>query len=236
MPDPSSPPPLHVLSAGAAKGLFAALDAHFTERQIGYAGLFGAVGAMQERLLGGEACDLLVLTLPMLEKLAADGRVQKHSIRVIGAVGTGIAVRAGTQWPDVSGAERLSANLAAASAIHFPDPARATAGRHFAQVLEALRLSRRVAARCRHYANGAAAMAALAAGQAPLEIGCTQVSEILYTPGVDLVGELPAPHALSTTYAAALTTSCAHESQAAEMLRALTGPAGAAPRAAGGFR
>lgn len=228
--------PLHVLSAGAVKGLFAALGDHLSEQSLGFVGVFGAAGATLEKLLTGEPCDLLVLPLPMLEKLAVDGLVERDTIAVIGAVGAGIAVRSGTPWPDVSQASRLAANLASASALYFPDPQRATAGRHFAKMLEQLRLTRRVAQRCRHFPTGANAMAALAESRAPLEIGCTQVSEILYTPGVDLVGELPAPYALTTVYAAALTHNCARREQALLLLQALTGSAGEAARAAGGFR
>lgn len=228
---------VNVLSAGACKGLFAALaEAAFRQQSLSFAGSFGAVGAMQEKLIAGERCDLLVLTMPMLERLAAQGKVRADSIALIGRVGTGIAVRAGTQWPNVSSANLLSANLLAARGIHFPDPACATAGVHFARVLSELGIAAKIAGVCHHYPNGAAAMAALAASTSPLQIGCTQISEILYTPGIDLVAELPTPFTLTTGYAAALTTDCANPAMASLMLAILTGTASAPLRAAGGFR
>lgn len=226
-----------LLSAGACKGLFSALaNSQFEPQALSFAGAFGAVGAMQEKFLAGEACDLLVLTLPMLEKLAQRGLVRADSIAPIGAVGTGIAVRSGHQWPNVSSANFLAANLLAARGIHFPDPARATAGVHFARVLTELGIAGKVAAVCHHYPNGATAMAALAAQTAALHIGCTQISEILYSPGIELVAELPAPFVLSTTYAAAITTRCADLDAARRMLAMVCGPASATLRAAGGFQ
>ena len=64
------------------------------------------------------------------------------------------------------------------------------------------------AARIRDYANGAQAMAALAASRNHREraIGCTQVTEILYTPGVTLVGVLPPPFELTTLYSVAVSS------------------------------
>jgi molybdate transport system substrate-binding protein len=228
---------VNVLSAGACKGLFAALaQSEFRQQSLSVSGAFGAVGAMQEKLLSGEACDLLVLTLPMLERLAEQRRVRADSIVTLGVVATGIAVRSGSQWPNVSSANLLGANLLAARGIHFPDPARATAGVHFARVLSELGIATKLANVCHHYPNGATAMAALAANVKPLQIGCTQISEILYTPGIDLVAELPTPFKLATCYAAALTSDCRNESAAAQMLAIMTSNTNAALRAAGGFR
>ncbi len=229
------PQAVYVLSAGAARGLFETLAAPLAARGLVASGSFGAVGAMQEKLLAGETCDLLVLTLPMLERLAADGRVDAGSITRIGTVATGIAVPRGTPLPDVSNRRTLAGNLRAASEIHFPDPARATAGMHFAKVLADLGLSDELAARCRHHPNGATAMATLAATRGPRTIGCTQVTEILYTPGVVLVAELPPPFRLRTVYAAAVIAGSPRSAQARVMLAELTGSEAAATREAGGF-
>jgi molybdate transport system substrate-binding protein len=229
---------VNILSAGACKGLFQAL---FPKRiASGKAqAAFGAVGAMQDRLLAGEACDILVLTLPMLEKLAVEGWVVPGSICELGSVGTGIAISSQLKSvPDVSEEAMLSANLLAATAIHFPDPAKATAGIHFQSVLERLGVLDEVSERCQHYPNGAAAMASLAENDAKfgnLQIGCTQISEILYTKGVRLVGELPMPFHLRTIYAAALTPAGAESERAQKMLKKLTSHKTQSLRKKGGF-
>jgi molybdate transport system substrate-binding protein len=229
---------VNILSAGACKGLFQAL---FPKRLATGKALaaYGAVGAMQEKLLAGEACDLLVLTLPMLEKLAGEGWVVASTITELGSVGTGIAIPSSLKSvPDVSEEVVLSANLLAASAIHFPDPAKATAGIHFQSVLERLGVFEEVATKCYHYPNGAAAMASLANNESKygdLQIGCTQISEILYTKGVKLVGELPMPYHLRTIYAAALTPAGAESARAQKMLKKLTNRKTENLRKKGGF-
>ena len=251
---------IHVLSAGACKGLFYALyPKRLKNGKLN--GTFSAVGAIEEKLLAGAACELLVLTMPLLESLAKQGWVDASTIKPIGSVATGIAIagldnkpnkkqnnkqnkHSGDEnftlqsCPDVTTAESLKGNLLAATAIHYPDPARSTAGIHFNKILTDLGIFDSVKARCHHYPNGALAMKALgenAEKLGPLQIGCTQVSEILYTPSVRLVAPLPAPFELRTTYAAALTISGLDSNRARRMLEDLTGKTTEALRLRSGF-
>jgi molybdate transport system substrate-binding protein len=128
--------------------------------------------------------------------------------------------------------------LRSARGIYLPDPARATAGIHFAGVVESLGIASDVRDRMRPYANGALAMRAMAdaaaAGETGL-VGCTQVSEILYTDGVSLVGELPPPFGLSTTYTAAVCTGASEPALAHAFVDLLTGDETRALRSEGGF-
>ena len=148
--------------------------------------------------------------------------MRAQSIADLGAVPTSIAVLAGAARPDVSSAPALRAALLAADALYFPDPAKATAGIHFAKVVDALGITARVAPLFRNYANGAASMRAMAeAGGQP--IGCTQATEILATPGVTLVASLPPGLDLTTVYAAAVTTRAQHPQEASAFVSALAG-------------
>ncbi|MEO8849786.1 MAG: ABC transporter substrate-binding protein, partial [Casimicrobiaceae bacterium] len=83
--------------------------------------------------------------------------------------------------------------------------------------------------------NGAAAMAALAQAQEPHAIGCTQVTEILYTPGVVLAGTLPREFELATVYSAAVCSGAADSARARQLVAMLAGTESAVIRAAGGF-
>ena len=222
---------LRFVSAGAAHGLVSAVARH-----AGYEveGSFGAVGAMLEKLQGGEACDVVILTKAQIAKLAADGAVDAATVADLGAVPTSIAVREGHAVPDVSSASALRAALLAADAIFFPDPSKATAGIHFAKVVEQLGIADTVAARFRNYPNGATAMASLAhaSGKA---IGCTQSTEILATPGVRLVAPLPAGCELRTVYTAAVNARAQAREDATRFVALLGGEAQRAARRAAGF-
>jgi len=192
MPERAGEATVTLLCAGAAKGLVAAVEPAFAaETGLAIDGTYGAVGALVERLEGGARCDAIVLTAALIERLEKEGRVACGSATALGEVHTGIAVRAGAPPPDIHDAAALRAALLGATRLLFPDPRRATAGIHFAGVLKRLGIHDAVAARCATFPNGAAAMGALAQSGGPGELGCTQVSEILYTPGVVLVVELP---------------------------------------------
>lgn len=227
---------LHLLSAGAAQGLVRAIEAGFgADTGSTLAARFGAVGAMLELFKSDDACDVIVLTAAMIDALGAAGEVRAGTRAALGRVRTGIAVREGDAAPDVTTPDALRAALLAADAIYLPDPVKSTAGIHFAKVLRELGIHAAVEGRLRAFPNGATAMRELAAATTARPIGCTQHTEILYTPGVRLVAPLPNAFELATTYVAAVTARAADPALAARFVDALAGPASKALRDAGGF-
>lgn len=219
------------MSAGAANALVAKVAAG---SGIDVAGSFGAVGAMLEKFEAGEACDVVILTRAQIARLAARGAVVQSSIGDLGAAPTSIAVRAGDTPPNVSDEARLRAALLAADAIYFPDPAKATAGIHFAKVIDQLGIRDAVGARIRTFPNGTTAMKAM--GEASGHpVGCTQATEILAVPTVRLVAALPEGFDLATVYTAAVSAGAARRSAAEGFVADLTGPASRAARRAAGF-
>jgi molybdate transport system substrate-binding protein len=227
---------IRLLSGGAAEGLVRQLqDRFFAESGYGVEGNFGAVGAMRDKLFAGEPCDLVILTQVLIEQLSASGHVVAGSQTPLGVVKTGVAVKAGQTAPRVDTAAALKTALLAAHGIYFPDPVRATAGIHFMKVLQALGIVEVLAARLRPFPNGATAMREMSqAGESGL-VGCTQVTEILYTPGVQLVGLLPSEFELATVYTAAVCSAAQQPQAAAGLIRLLAGADTAAVRSAGGF-
>jgi molybdate transport system substrate-binding protein len=227
---------IHVISGGAAQGLVGQLQERFAkEHGLAIEGTFGAVGAMRDRLLAGEPCDVLILTGELISNLASQGQMVSGSARALGTVKTGVAVKKGTPMPDVSTAKALEAALRAAKGIYFPDPQKATAGIHFMKVLSMLGLRDELAAALRPFPNGATAMRELAAAEGDNLLGCTQVTEILYTPGVQMVGQLPKKFELATMYTAAVCTRAANPAAAHALVALLAGDDVRALRQAGGF-
>jgi molybdate transport system substrate-binding protein len=103
------------------------------------------------------------------------------------------------------------------------------------RVLERLGIRAAVTSRLRAFPNGASAMAALARVPGTGAIGCTQVTEILYTPGVALVAPLPGELDLATVYVAAVTTSATDSALARQFVAWLCGERSADLRRDGGF-
>lgn len=227
---------LQLISAGAAQGLVQSLQGEFQSATgATIEARFGAVGAMKEALLGGAPCDLMITTGAMIDELAAAGWLDGSERAPLGWVATGIGVPQGSPLPDVSSADALRAALKAADEIYFPDPTRATAGIHFAGVMRRLGIHDELQPRFRTYPNGAAAMRAMAERGAPRLIGCTQLTEILYTAGVAAVAALPAGLGLETLYAAALSSRAAAPQLARRLLATLSAPETSALRESAGF-
>ncbi len=232
---------LHFLSAGAAQGLVQALQPPFEAAEgARLQGRFGAVGAMKEALIAGEAADLFISTHKMVLELIAEGRLRAGSETPLGRVHTGVAVRAtdgegAATAGTLASPEAFRAALAAATALYFPDPERATAGIHFAKVLAELGLADATRTRWRTYPNGATAMREMASSGPAGAIGCTQVSEILITPGVRLVGALPKRFELATLYTAAAATGVQRPEAAARFIALLVAADSRAQRQRCGF-
>ena len=227
---------LNLFSGGAAQAVITGVQHEFEQtRHCELAPTFGAVGAMRDKLLAGEPCDLLVLSAALVEQLETQGHVAAGSARALGTVATGIAVREGEAAVQVDTAEKLKATLSAARGLYVPDLKKSTAGIHIAGMLAALGLEQALAGRIHEFPNGATAMQAMANRAEPGLVGCTQVTEIMYTPGVSLVGELPAEHALSTVYTAAVCSGARQPALAQELVVLLAGAGSADLRRRSGF-
>ncbi len=217
---------LQILSGGAAQGLVHALSAQFKANTgCEIEGTFGAVGAMKDKLLSGAPADMLILTSALIADLVRSGHVAAGSAADIGTVPTAVAVRTGDPAPQISDADALRNALRAADGVYFPDPKLATAGIHFAKVIEALGLTEELKTRLRTYPNGQTAMRELAAAKSTRPIGCTQVTEILNTPGTTLAGPLPKGLELATIYTCGICTKSREPGPARQFAALLTGAA-----------
>lgn len=227
---------LRVFGGGAVQGLVAALAPAFEGRhgcRVG--GSFSAVGAMRERVVAGEAVDVIVLTRPLIDALARQGHVRAETARDVGSVLTGLAVRTGDPTPTIEDAAALKTALMSMDAVYTADPARATAGIHFAKVLAALGLADVLSSRLHAFPTGTAAMHELARTQGRRRLGCTQITEILATPGLALVGPLPKPFELATVYTAAVAARSENRETAHAFIEAMTAEDASALRRRLGF-
>lgn len=227
---------LKLFSGGAAQAVVIGLQPAFQAAHgCTLSPIFGAVGAMRDKLLAGEACDLLVLSAALIDQLMRQGHVVTGSARDLGPVATGIAVPDGAAPVDVGTSEALKRTLSAAHGLYVPDLTQSSAGIHIASMLTALGLDDSLAGRIREFPNGATAMRAMAENGEEGMVGCTQVTEILYTPGVRLIGELPAAYALRTVYTAAVCARSEQPQEAAKLVELLTGAESLALRRESGF-
>ena len=227
---------LHVVSAGAAQSVVQqAIDAWKRVPGGEIVATFGAVGAQRSRLREGASADVVLLTAAMIDELCADGYVMAGTRADLGEVVGGIAVCAGAPHRAVDTPQALATALRAASAIYIPDPATATAGAQFIRMAEGLGIAAETARKLRSFPNGFAAMSQLAADADPAALGCTQITEIMWVRGVELVAPLPRPLQMPTVYSLGIAAGSTQVERARAFAQSIAGPQAAAALAQAGF-
>ncbi|MEO3473202.1 substrate-binding domain-containing protein [Roseomonas sp. CAU 1739] len=227
--------PLRVLGTGAVAASARDVARDITAR-TGRAIAFdnANAGVAASRLRDGEPIDLMLNSATQVARLAADGLLDGTTVRELGRMLIGVAVRDGAPKPDITTEAALRAAILAAPMIAHSDPSTgATAGTHAARLIGRLDLAETMRARTLVFPGGGTAVQAVADGRAGLAI--SQISEIIAVPGAVLVGPLPDSAQLVTAYVGAVATRAADRGGALAFLAALTAPEGQARFRAAGF-
>jgi molybdate transport system substrate-binding protein len=162
----------------------------------------------------------------LIDDLIKRGIVAQGSRIDLGKVGTGVAVRSGAPLPDVRTVTALRGNMVAATHLLCPDPAVATAGKIVMGLLDRLGIADQLKPRLQFFPNGNTAMAHLAQHGGNLDMGITQMTEIIPSKGVTFVGPLPAEVQTITIYSAGLAAGSAQSGLAQSFIERLTGAQG----------
>ena len=129
-----------LLSASALHPAIDALILDF-EKSSGHkvAVAYGTAGAVADRVQKGEAANIVTSSVPMIDRLQAQGKVVAGDRVIIAKVGVGAFVRKGAAKPDISSADAFKRSMLAARSIAYPDPAGGGAsGIYVASLLERL--------------------------------------------------------------------------------------------------
>jgi len=223
---------IKVLSAGAMKAMVSELGTEFT-RETGHtlAITSGTVGQLRDKLVAGEAADVVVLSDTAIDQLAAQGHLVPGSRVDIARTGIGVAVGEGAPQPDIGTPEAFKQALLSARSIAYVDPASgATSGIYFASVLQRLGIADAVKSKTVLRPGGGYVAELVARGEA--ELAVHQISEIVPVKGATLVGPLPRELQKITVYSAALPTRAAAPEPAKAFIDFMARPA-FKPRLAG---
>jgi len=195
--------------------------------------VFDTAGATNKRFHADPEAAFLITTQALVSEGEKDGRLKDGISYRLGDTVAGFAGPPGSPKPDISDAGKLKAALLAARRIAFSDPARgATAGTHFLKVIESLGIKDEVLKKATLAPDGVETMRLVLEGQ--VDLGVTQIAEILQANRAALVGPFPREFDLATTYS---LWHRATISPAARGFAALiTSPAGRATLADGGVR
>ena len=183
---------VRVLSTLALKGAVVQLaGAYQAESGTRIDADFAPTLALLDRLRGGEAADVVILTREALDDLAASGVVAADSCADLARSFVGIAVKAGAPHPDIATEAALRATLLAASSVAYSRIG--ASGILFAQLIERMGIAAEINARAIVIPSGFTAERLLS-GEA--ELAVQQISELKLVDGIEVVG--PIPHGLQT--------------------------------------
>ena len=208
---------LVVFSAGAVKPALAALvpvwEARSGQRLLV---TYASAGELRTKLAAGERADLVILPLENFAAVEKDGLTETAARRDLGAVGIGVAVRAGAKLPDVSSEAGLKRALLDARSVTYMDPARGTSGKHFDEVVLP-KLAIRDAVRAKAVL-GEGGMIADKVARGEVEMAFHQMTELLPVMGITIAGPLPPSLQKITVYSGAVMKAARSPTEAAALL------------------
>ena len=178
---------IRLLSAASMQTVFREVIGDF-ERTSGHKVIidYRTMGAITERVLGGEQADLVISSPQSIAALVKQGRLDATSVTTIARTGVGVVVPAADASPAINSREDFARALLAAKSIVYANPAGGgAAGIHVARLIEKLGLAEQLKSKTRFAAGGDVTEVTLAQGAGAL--GMTQVSEIAGKPGARLV-------------------------------------------------
>lgn len=159
---------------------------------------FDTAGAAQEKFQRDTEATFLITTLERVQSAQSSGQLSGGRFVLLADTVAGIASN-NPRKPVIRTSDDLRRALLAARSIAFSDPARgATVGRHFAALIRTLGIESEVLAKSVVARDGVETMRLLLSGK--VELGVTQLSEVVQADRTTLVGPFPPEFDLYTRY------------------------------------
>lgn len=170
------------------------------------------------RANGHEPFDLLITSAATVDQWIKDGRVVANTRTDVSRSGIGVEVRAGTPKPDIRSVDAFKRALIDAKSIAYLPVG---SGLYLAHLFEQLGIADAVQAKATR-PDADIVSELVAKGQ--IELGIVVITQILTTPGVELVGPLPAEIQSYVTFTAGISATAGLPDAAQALISFLIGP------------
>jgi molybdate transport system substrate-binding protein len=182
---------------------------------------FGTVGALEAKLKAGETADVVVLSIPAIDKLKQAGATAPGSRINVARTFIALCLKEGAPKPDFATVESFRRLVEGAKAIATSDPAvGGSAGVHLAKAFEQAGWATMLKGKAMPQQTGAEVAKRVVEGKA--DFGLTLSGEVASVPGAVIAGPLPQPFGQDTVYCAAVMAASAAKEAAAAFIAALT--------------
>lgn len=170
------------------------------------------------RIAAGDTFDLMISGSAPVDGWIKEGTIAAATRTEIARSGIGVEVRAGARKPDISSVDAFKRALLDAKSIAF---LRVGSGLHIAAVLERLGIAETVKSKVtRPESDSVSELVA----KGEIELGLVVMTQILTTPGVDLVGPLPPELQSYVVFTAGVSAASKVPAAADQLMRFLIGP------------
>jgi molybdate transport system substrate-binding protein len=224
---PAGADEIRLLSAAAMQSVFKEIAGEF-ERSSGHklTIAYGTIGGVNERVLKGEAADVVIGSTLIMPALVKEGKIRPDSLVTVCKTGIGLVVRSGASKPPMSSVEDFKQAVLAAKVLVYADPVRGgAAGVHIGRVLRDLGLADQLKSSIKLGAGGDVTEVTIAQGDGAL--GITQISEIVGKPSARFVGPMPDELQNYTVFVAGTPENAKAPDAATAFVRFLSGPVAA---------
>jgi len=168
-----------------------------------------------KQINAGEPFDIVVSPPPTIDALIKDRHVIADTRTDLVRSGVGVEVRAGAPKPDISSVDAFKRALLNAKSIGYLP----TAG--VPQLVERLGIADAIKAKTTIPTSD---IVSELVAKGEIELGVVVITQILTTPGVELVGPLPPEIQFYTTFTAGVSANSKNPDAARELIKFLTGP------------
>ena len=209
---------MRVLSSLAIKEAYLELQPQF-EKQSGHkvqTEWLGMVDIMK-RVKAGETADVVIASQKALGELKGLGKVQ--AVVDLASSGVAVAVKKGAKRPDIDSAEAVKRALRAARSIAYSS---GPSGVYLVELFQKWGIAEELKPKSTQTPPGTAVGPLIARGEA--EIGFQQMSELLPTAGIDILGPLPAEIQVITVFSGGVHVAAKEAESARAWLACLTSP------------
>jgi molybdate transport system substrate-binding protein len=181
---------------------------------------YDPASAIKRQIEGGATFDVAIVTKPVLDDLADQGKILPDTCLDVGRCGLGVSVRQGARKPDIATVEAFKRALfAAKSVVRSKD---GTSGAYFEKLLDRLGIAEAMRGKI---ALGPSGRVAVLVAKGEVEMAVQQISELLPVTGTQFVGPFPPDLQLYTVFSAGVATACKEQEAAKDFVKFITAPA-----------
>jgi molybdate transport system substrate-binding protein len=206
-----------LLISNALKTVFEELAPRF-EKETGHklTITYGSTNPLKARIEKGEAFDLTILGEVAIDDLVKQGKLVATTRAVVARSGLGVAIRKGAPKPDIGTTETFKRTLLNAKSIGYLEGG--LTGTYLNVLFRRLGIADSMKSKYKN-TRGAEAVA-----NGEVELGVTQMSEILHQTGAELAGPLPPEIQNYTNFVTAVAAGARQADAARALLKYLASP------------